>query len=198
MRNALSERVSCDSRALRARDERSAPPAPAEPAAISSVASWFALGIFSRREFQVAEALRGEGVEAWLPTRTVETKWSDRTKLTTHPLFSGYLFARFAAREASRIRQTRGVFAILSLDNEPVAIPDAEIANLRRITASTLALAPCPYVTGESVTIKSGPLYGVSGVVVRTKGSTRVVVRCEILRRAVSVEVDASDVATVA
>lgn len=193
MRNASSERVSCDSRGRRPRDERSAPLAPAEPAAISSVASWFALGIFSRREFQVAEALRGEGVEAWLPTRTVETRWSDRTKLTTHPLFSGYLFARFAAREASRIRQTRGVFAILGLDHEPVPIPDAEIANLQRITASSAAAA-CPYVAGCTITVARGPFAGVSGVVTRTRGAAVLSIPIEILGRSVSVEIDAADV----
>lgn len=159
---------------------------------------WHAVRTRSRFDFVVRDALLAASVEAWLPTVDETTKWSDREKRIVRPLFAGYVFARLAPDQYGSIRITRGVVQILSLDNEPEAIPDAEIANLQRITASSLALAPCPYVTGESVTIKSGPLYGVSGIVVRTKGSTRIVVRCEILRRAVSVEVDAADVATVA
>ncbi len=157
-------------------------------------AAWFCVAVFSRREFAVESALGDAGVEAWLPTRTVATAWTDRTKLTIHPLFTGYLFARFHARDASRVGRTRGIYRILSLDQKPIPISDGEIANLRIAVESSVKALPCPYVSGDAVTVEKGPLAGVSGVVVRTKGSTRVVVRCEILRRAVSVEIDANDV----
>ena len=44
---------------------------------------------------------------------------------------------------------------------------------------------------GDLVTIDSGPLAGVSGVVKKTKGALRVVVSVEMLRRSIAVELDA-------
>ena len=46
----------------------------------------------------------------------------------------------------------------------------------------------------KTVTIESGALAGVSGVVIRTKGAARLVVRVPMLMGAVNVELDAATV----
>ena len=61
--------------------------------------------------------------------------------------------------------------------------------------ASQVPVAPCAYVAGETVLIESGPLAGVSGVVTRTKGAYRLVVRVPMLMSAVNVEIGADTVA---
>lgn len=86
-----------------------------------------------------------------------------------------------------------GVIDVLPSRDRAQRIPDCEIDNVRRAAEAAVAASPCAYVVGEAVTVESGPLAGVKGVVQRTKGATRIVIGVEILRRAVSVEVDASD-----
>jgi transcriptional antiterminator NusG len=167
---------------------------------------WFALRVRSQHDFLVRDRLEVQGIETFVPTWSEAVRWSDRTKTVDRPLFSGYVFARFSGDQASAVIRTGGVVQILptsmdpiyisdaEIDNLKIYISDAEIDNLKLMLASRLPLAPCAYVAGQSVTIESGALAGVSGVVVRTKGSARLVVRVPMIMGAVNVELDADTV----
>lgn len=164
--------------------------------------AWYALRHLSNRAFAVREALRRDGVEVFLPTYQVETRWSDRMKKVDRPLFPGYIFARFKSERAEAILRTRGVYEILSIDQQPEAVPDLVIANLQRLAAQRGArIARCPYVAGVMVTVLRGPFAGVAGVVTRTQGEpghATLTIPVQILGRAVSVEIEAADVREVA
>jgi transcriptional antiterminator RfaH len=155
---------------------------------------WHALRLRSRHEFAVRDSLRAANVTEFLPTITVESRWTDRIAIVTRPLFTGYIFARFAAPDAAQVLQTRGVVQILSVDLRPVPISDAVIADLRRAVESPAPISLCAYVAGETVRVKSGPFTGVAGVISRVKGATTLTIPVEILGRAVSVQIDAADV----
>jgi transcription antitermination factor NusG len=146
----------------------------------------------SRADFQVRDRLRAAGIEEFLPTREETSRWTDRIARVTRPLFPGYCFARSLAESAPDLIRIQGVVQVLGIP-APEPIPDREIANLQRLAATSAAVALCPYVAGEMVTVARGPFAGVSGVVTRTEGSTRLVISIEILRRAVSVHIDAED-----
>ncbi len=164
----------------------------------AGVCHWWALRVRSKCEFRVQELLQARGIEEFLPVWSERVRWSDREKVTVRPLFTGYVFARFGLDpetfDASDAIRLPGVVQILPTSLSPISISDAEIANLKLVIASRLPIAPCAYVAGETVTIDSGPLAGVSGVVMRTKGSARLVVRVPILMSAVNVELDAATV----
>ncbi len=163
--------------------------------------AWYVLRHLSNRAFAVRDALRQAGVEAFLPTYEVETRWSDRMKRTQRPLFEGYIFARFDAGSAEAILRTRGVFEILSIDDKPEPVPDALIENLQRLAARGGKVARCPYVAGVTITVLRGPFAGVCGVVTRTQGEPgkiKLTIPVQIFQRAVSVEIDAADVREVA
>ncbi len=51
--------------------------------------TWHAVWTRSRHEHQVCMELSAKGVEAFLPTITHESRWSDRTKRIAWPLFPG-------------------------------------------------------------------------------------------------------------
>lgn len=111
-------------------------------------------------------------------------------------VFPGYLFARFALERRREIESLPGVMGTVGIGGDhPLAIDASEIDNLRRAIAARPIVLPCPYVAGQTVEIARGPLAGTRGIVTRTKGAMRLVIAIEILRRAVSVEVDAGDVA---
>lgn len=165
--------------------------------------AWYALRHLSNRAFAVRAALRAAGVTEFLPTYSVETRWTDRTRLTTRPLFAGYIFARFDPAHASAILRTPGVFQILSMPHtngaqKPAPISDDVIEALRRVVAAPAAVACCPYVAGARVTVLRGPFAGVCGTVTRTHGATTLTIPVEILGRSVSVQIDAADVREVA
>lgn len=154
--------------------------------------SWYALRLRSNREHAVADNLARIGMEVFLPTWSETVQWSDRRKVVTRVLFPGYVFARLCGPLGYFAALcTRGVVQILPNSHNPLAITDQEIENVRRVVASGLTMACCDYSAGDLITIDTGPLAGVSGVVKATKGALRVVVGIEMLRRAVSVTLDA-------
>jgi transcription antitermination factor NusG len=154
--------------------------------------SWYALRLKSNREFAVRAALEGYSIETFLPTWWETVQWSDRTKTTERVLFPGYVFVRMSdGPEFYRALMTRGVVQILPNYYNPEPIDAGEIESVRRVVESKANIVPCLFTAGERVTIDSGSLAGVTGVIVRTRGAMRVVVSIEILRRSVSVELDA-------
>lgn len=155
---------------------------------------WYALWVLSNAEFLVADALRADGIAVFLPTWTDVTQWSDRRKEVQRPLFRGYLFARCEPRAFRAILDIAGMIDILPSSMHPLSLDKAEIDNVRHALNSGLKALPCEYLTGDPVLIDRGPLAGVKGIVQRTKNGTRVVVKIEMLQRAVSVEVDSRDV----
>ncbi|GAC1407308.1 MAG: UpxY family transcription antiterminator [Candidatus Velthaea sp.] len=157
---------------------------------------WYCLRCKPNAEWKVQDALRARSLDAFLPTYTVATKWTDRTKLITKPLFPGYIFCRFdpAIDDAAHVS---GVVNILGTDRlTPSPIPDEEIESCRIMAEFVNQPAsPCRYLSGERVLVERGPLSGVVGTVHYTKAETRIFVAITILNREVSVEIDAGDLA---
>jgi transcription antitermination factor NusG len=160
-----------------------------------SVLSWFALRLHSNREFRVYDALLDRGIEAFLPSWSETVKWSDREKTTVRPLFPGYVFARFDESELWEVLRIPGVVCLLPNSLDPIAIEASEIENVRMVMSSQVPVSRHPYVLGDEVTMTRGPLTGVSGVIVRTQGETRLVVRIPMVCASINVKIDAADVA---
>ncbi len=156
---------------------------------------WFALSVKPRHEKSVAQALRLQLFEEFLPLYREQHAWSDRTEWVAVPLFAGYVFCRFSFADRLAVLNTRGVLRILGAGNIFAPVSEEQIAELRAVVASGLPARPCSYlVPGEMVRVERGPLSGVRGMVLRNKGVTSVVVSVEILQRSVVVEVDSDAV----
>jgi transcription antitermination factor NusG len=155
-------------------------------------AAWYALRLRSNQEFRVQRALDGLQIESFLPAWTERVQWADRKKEIVRPLFPGYVFVRSQTREdLLAALRVAGVVQALPDSMKPEPIQDAELETVRRVVSRATHVAPCSYVAGDKVSIESGSLAGIKGVVVRTRGCVHVVVSIELLRRAVKVELDA-------
>ena len=108
--------------------------------------AWFALWTRSRHEQVVREQLERKHIEAFLPTVTRWSRWKDRKKKIDWPLFPGYCFARFDARQRLPVLKCTGVVNIVSFEGEPAPIPEHEIDGIRQLVESDLAYDPCPLV----------------------------------------------------
>jgi transcription antitermination factor NusG len=155
---------------------------------------WYALHVVSCAEALVSRRLQDASVESYYPARMVPSKRKYRRDVEQR-FFPGYVFARFDLAGRGPVITIPQVIQILGPAHAPTPIPDSEIAAVRMMTHSADAsLAPCPYVAvGESVVIQRGSLQGLDGIVLRTKGKTRVVVSIATLRQSMSAEVDAAD-----
>jgi transcription antitermination factor NusG len=152
---------------------------------------WFALLVKPRHEKAVSAALRSRGYVEFLPLRSVRQKWSDRFKVIEMPLLAGYTFCRFDLRDKVQILRTPGVRKVVGWGIAPVPVEEAEIQALQTVMRAGLPAAPCPYLrTGQAIRLDGGPLGGLSGLLLKTLGSSRLVVSITLLQRSVAVEVD--------
>jgi transcription antitermination factor NusG len=157
--------------------------------------NWFAVYTTARHEKRVSQYLQQREIEHYLPLYRARRKWADGSTVTLElPLFPGYLFVRIDRSERVRVLQVPGVLTVVDgTGRKPASLPDAEIDALR----SGLPLRnaqPHPLLTaGQRARIRSGALAGMEGVVVRQKGSLRVVLTMDLIQQSVAVEVDATE-----
>lgn len=157
--------------------------------------SWFAVRTRSRHEHSVRDQLAIKGIDAYLPTISRWSRWSDRKKKIDWPLFPGYCFARCVPDLRLRVLNCSGVVTIVSFSGHPAPIPDQEISAVRQLVASGLEYETYPFLRdGSLVEVVHGPLAGVVGRFVRKGANGRLILSVDMISAAVSVEVDAADV----
>lgn len=151
---------------------------------------WYALFTQCHHERRVARQLEQLNVEHFLPSYERVSRWKDRTVKLEQPLFPGYLFVRVASPQFRQVLQTGGAVKLVCSAGKPLAVPSEEIAYLQ-MAIRHYPTEPIDYVQiGERVRIESGPLQGITGVLVRKMGKTRVAITVDTIMRAFTVEVD--------
>jgi transcription antitermination factor NusG len=155
---------------------------------------WFAAYTRANHERTVAHQLADRGVESFLPQYESARKWKDRTVRLQLPLFPGYVFVHLPARERLRVQQIPGVVHLVASAGTPIAVPEQELHQIREVLARGLRAEPHPFLrAGRRVRVKSGPLAGLDGLLVRKKNRLRFVVSVELILKSVAVEVDEVD-----
>lgn len=152
---------------------------------------WFALAVKPRHEKAVAAALQGKGLNVFLPLCSVRRTWSDRRKTLQVPLLPGYTFCRFDPNARVAVLRTPGVRKIVGWGAAPRPVEETEIQALQRVVEARLPASPCPYLrAGEVIFLDNGPLSGLQGLLLESKGRRKLVVSITLLQRSVSVEVE--------
>jgi transcription antitermination factor NusG len=153
--------------------------------------SWYALHVRPHFEKYVCNQLEGKGYEVFLPTSASIQRSSARGIALSPPLFPGYVFCRFNIQSRLPILVTAGVNYVVGFGNLPVPADADEIAALQVVLKSELATQPWPYLKdGQAVRVQTGPLEGITGIVVTAKGCDRLILSMTLLMRSVSVEID--------
>jgi transcription antitermination factor NusG len=118
-------------------------------------------------------------------------RWSDRVKEVEVPLFPGYLFCRMNPHNRLPVLTTPGVIQIVGVGKTPIPVEEEEIAAIQRVGKSGLPTMPWPYMeVGHVARIADGPLRGLTGIVVKIKSGTKLVLSVSLLQRSVAVELD--------
>ena len=158
---------------------------------------WYALYTRSRFEKKMLSELTDRNIEVFLPMREVLSRWKDRKKRIWIPLFPGYIFINHVDTPENRykILNVPGAVRFVSVEGHAEPIPEEQIQSVRRFLETKLAIDPYPYIkVGSRVEIIAGPLKGIQGILVKKRGRFRFVLQVDLIRQAVSVEIDASDV----
>ena len=155
--------------------------------------AWHALHTRYQHEKAVAEILTHEGFEIFLPLYPAIHQWKDRIKHLSLPLYPCYVFLRGGLDRKLQLLKTPGVHGIVGTAGRPGVIPESEITAIRLAVENTLHIQPHPFLKcGDRVRIKSGPLLGIEGILVRKHDRYRLVLSVEMLGSSVAVEVDGS------
>jgi transcription termination/antitermination protein NusG len=156
---------------------------------------WYAVYTQANHEKKAAAEIARRGVESFLPLYRSARRWSDRRVELELPLFQGYLFVHLALSDRLHVLQVPGVVRLVGFGGLPVPLPHDQIELLRTGLKGALCVEPHPYLTvGRRVKLRSGPLAGTQGILLRRKGRFRVVISIELIQRAVVVDADAADV----
>lgn len=159
---------------------------------------WLCLQVRSGWEFRSALGLKERGYEHFIPTFKQKREWSDRTKIVEVPLFTGYVFLRFDARNDHSVVTVPGVIRFVGTGKMPTPIDNAEIEALQLTTRAGLTCGPCAFLAvGQEVEIRLGPLASLRGKIVRFKNKQRLILSVNLIQKSVFVEIDGYEVTPV-
>lgn len=158
-------------------------------------AKWYAVYTWARHEKRVIAQMKQRQINSFLPLYRSIHRWKDRRKEIELALFPSYVFVHLRLRDRVRVLEVPGAVHIVSSRGVPVPLAEDEIESLRRGTEGSLKMEPHPYLqAGRRVRVRSGPMAGLEGILLRRKEGLRLVVSIEILMRAVAVEIDEADI----
>jgi transcription antitermination factor NusG len=159
-------------------------------------ASWYAAYTCPRHEKSVQRQLEERRIECFLPVYRSVRRWKDRKKEIELVLFPSYVFVHILLSDRLPVLQVPGVVRFVSFHGLPTALPEKDIEALRHGVDHRIRLTSHPYLkVGRRVQVKSGPMAGAQGILVRRKQNCRLVISIEAIMRSVALEIDEDNVA---
>ncbi len=153
---------------------------------------WHVVYTRHQHEKPVARILANKGFEVFLPLYRDLHQWRDRVMQLSLPLFPSYVFLRGRFERRLEILTTPGIIFLVCFASQPAVIPQKEIDAIRRVVEAGMHVEPLPFVKcGDWVRVKTGPLEGLEGILVRRKSQLRLVLTVQLLQKSVGVEVHA-------
>jgi transcription antitermination factor NusG len=151
--------------------------------------SWYAAQTCANHEKRVHDHLQQRTVESYLPVYSAVRQWKDRRVKLDIPLFAGYVFVRISLQDRLQVLQLPSVVRLVGFGGHPTPLPDQEIEALRQGLTHNVLMEPYLKV-GQRVRVKSGPLQGLEGILLRKKKLSRFIISLDLIMRSVSVEID--------
>jgi len=150
---------------------------------------WWVAHTKSRNEKALADDLAVKGISYFLPMSWKVRKIRGRTIKSLLPIFGGYLF--FCGDERQRVEtlKTNRVANLIDVRDQQRLVD--ELSQIERAILSGANLSHHDYIkVGQRCKVIGGALAGLSGIVVKTKNDTRLVLQIDMLGQAASVEID--------
>ncbi len=152
---------------------------------------WFVLHTRPRMEKSIARQLLAQDISFFLPLHESRQRYQRRSVVSHLPLFPGYVFLNGDEQERVDALRSNRVANCLTVSDDQQKRLWEDLKSLHICMQSGLSLFPEQRLCqGTLVEIKSGPLSGVRGTVIRRLNSKRVIVAVDYFQRGASVEVN--------
>jgi transcription antitermination factor NusG len=155
---------------------------------------WYAAYTSANHEKRVARQLALRTIDHLLPLYESARRWKDRRMQLQLPLFPGYIFVRLALRDRMQVLQVPGVARLVGFNGMPAALPDEDIHAIQNYLERGYQVEPHPYLqAGRRARVRSGPLQGLEGIILRRKNRTRFILSFDLIMRSVAVEIEETE-----
>jgi len=152
-------------------------------------AAWWVFHTKPRQEKSLARALHEKRIAFYLPL--VPRRWRSRGRVLTSyvPLFAGYVFVLGNAETRLEALSGRRVVRTLAVADQDGLWHD--LGQIHRLIASGAPITPEQGLApGMAVEIRSGPLAGLRGTILRTASGRRFLVQVNFIQRGASILLD--------
>ncbi len=126
---------------------------------------WYVMYTRSRAEKKVADMLKEEGVEVYLPMVEELRQWSDRKKKVQKALFNGYVFVKTNRNNLWNCLKVPGAVKFVYFSGEHAIIRDEDVETIQRVVATGVAIETdgSDIGPGEKVKVIGGSLEDMIG-----------------------------------
>ena len=158
-------------------------------------ARWFAVHTRSKSEKFVQRLLERKGIHAYVPLQVLMRRYARSLRAVEKPLISCYVFVKIVKDQYVPVLETEYIAGFVKFNKNLLAIPEAEIELLRRITLEKdleLDVVPGAIAEGDPVEITAGNLFGLRGRVVKVEGRRKFQVELQTLGYSLLISVDAA------
>jgi transcription antitermination factor NusG len=155
-------------------------------------ARWFAVCTKYKREKLVHKRLEDRGIESYLPLQKFIRRSTRKIRKVELPLISRYIFTRIVKKEYIPVLDTPDVTGFVHFSNSLIAIPEQEIALLKRIVGEGFELEATPinFVQGDEVEVIAGKLTGLRGVLLEKENKHHFLVELRHIGYALHIQID--------
>jgi transcriptional antiterminator NusG len=163
----------------------------------SGMENWYAVHTRARHERVVAQRLREQGINIFLPLVTEVHRWSDRRKSVELPLFGCYVFVKVLPTVEERLRVLRvdGVFKFVGARGVGTPITETQIDSVRTLIGQQIPWSAHPFLQiGQRVRVRGGALDGVEGILLSRNEDNTLVVSVDAIQRSLAVRIEGYDV----
>jgi transcriptional antiterminator RfaH len=150
--------------------------------------TWYLIYTRPRQENRVIQRLTENGIDFFYPTMAAIRTWHDRKKSIVVPLFPSYVFVYLKSMsDFYSISQTDGVVCFVRFGKEIATVKPCIINTLRLLTGSgkEIEVREDHFNPGQKLVILKGALKGMQCEVIEYNHQQMVLVRVQLLNRAV-------------
>ena len=151
---------------------------------------WWAAYTLPRREKELVRRLRRLGITFYCPMVKKRSRSpAGRVRTSFIPLFSGYVFVSGNEEHRYRMMTTNCVSRCLEVVDRTELVRD--LRQIYQLIRSEAPLTPEARIEpGARVRVRSGPLAGLEGTVLRRHGTQRLLVVVHFLQQGASVQLE--------